>query len=163
MLGLEPRGARLDVHSVLPQAIGHLRIAGLPGRWGRMDVAADVATSLVAALQTSASDSPTSVRQLFESLDRGSISTIEVGHQATIGFRLGDAGDWLVRAGDGRVEVHEGFDTADCVLELSEATLLGILSGEQNTRTAHMAGLIKVSGDFTLASRLAQLPLREAA
>jgi glycogen debranching enzyme/putative sterol carrier protein len=163
MLGLEPQGARLGVQPVLPPAIGHLLISNLPGRWGHIDAGADVATSLVAALQESATAAPHSVRELFETLDRGPVSTIQMGSQASIGFRLGDAGDWLLRAGDGRVEVREGFDTADCVFEMTEATLLAILRGEQNTRTARLAGLIKVSGDFALASRLAQLPLREAA
>jgi glycogen debranching enzyme len=40
LLGLEPRRARLDSDSALPAGIGSLAIRGIPGRWGRANVAA---------------------------------------------------------------------------------------------------------------------------
>ncbi len=37
MLGLEPQGEHLIVDPALPQAIGHLELLDIPGRWGRID------------------------------------------------------------------------------------------------------------------------------
>jgi glycogen debranching enzyme len=37
MLGLEPDGDDLRVDPFLPEAIGHLELTGIPGRWGRAD------------------------------------------------------------------------------------------------------------------------------
>jgi glycogen debranching enzyme len=37
MLGLEPLGEHLVVDPALPQAIGHLELLDIPGRWGRID------------------------------------------------------------------------------------------------------------------------------
>ena len=66
---------------------------------------------------------------------------------------ISEAGDWLIAVEDGRIRVREGFDTADCVLEMNEPTLLSILRGEQNARTALLSGKVKVSGDFEIASK----------
>jgi putative sterol carrier protein len=53
--------------------------------------------------------------------------------------------------------VREGFDTAECVVETNDPTLLAILRGEQNVRTATLSGKVRVSGDFEVASRLGQI------
>jgi hypothetical protein len=37
MLGLEPLGEHLLVDAALPEAIGHLELLDIPGRWGRVD------------------------------------------------------------------------------------------------------------------------------
>jgi glycogen debranching enzyme len=37
LLGLEPIGDRLVVDPVIPGAIGHIGLVGVPGRWGRID------------------------------------------------------------------------------------------------------------------------------
>jgi glycogen debranching enzyme len=37
MLGLEPQGEHLIVDPALPDAIGHLELLDIPGRWGRID------------------------------------------------------------------------------------------------------------------------------
>ncbi len=37
MLGLEPIGDHLVVDAALPDAIGHLELLDIPGRWGRID------------------------------------------------------------------------------------------------------------------------------
>jgi glycogen debranching enzyme len=41
MLGLEPRGEQLASDPALPEWVGSLVIRGIPGRWGRTDVAAE--------------------------------------------------------------------------------------------------------------------------
>jgi glycogen debranching enzyme/putative sterol carrier protein len=157
VLGLEPRNALLTVDPVLPLAIGHLEISGMPGRWGRIDVGADTASTLIDALATASASAPTGVRDLFETLDRVGVQTLNGDDPASIGFRLGSSGDWLVNVGDGRIRVQENFIDADCIIETTEQTLLAILRGDQNARTAMLAGKVKVLGDFALASRLSRM------
>ena len=41
LLGLEPRGEGLAADPVLPARIEELSLSGIPGRWGRVDVAAE--------------------------------------------------------------------------------------------------------------------------
>jgi putative sterol carrier protein len=142
---------------VLPLAIGHLEISGMPGRWGRIDVGADTASTLIDALATASASAPTGVRDLFETLDRVGVQTLNGDDPASIGFRLGSSGDWLVNVGDGRIRVQENFIDADCIIETTEQTLLAILRGDQNARTAMLAGKVKVLGDFALASRLSRM------
>src|SRR5262249_23941375 len=40
LLGLEPRGDELTSAPALPEWVGALELRGIPGRWGRADVAA---------------------------------------------------------------------------------------------------------------------------
>jgi glycogen debranching enzyme len=37
MLGLEPVGDHLDIQPAIPKTLGHLKLSGIPGRWGRTD------------------------------------------------------------------------------------------------------------------------------
>ena len=157
VLGLEPKNALLTVDPVLPAAIGHLQISGVPGRWGRADVGADAASTLVDALAAASSSAPTAVRDLFSVLDQTGIQTLNSDGESSVGFRLGPAGDWLVALSGGHVRVREGFDTADCIIETSEETLLAILRGDQNARTAALAGKVRVQGDFSIATRLSRM------
>jgi putative sterol carrier protein len=120
-------------------------------------VNADSATSLVDALAAASLKAPSGVRELFAALDQAGVETLYGDERASIGFRLGPAGDWLVEVGDGTARVEEGFDTADCIIETSEETLLAILRGEQNPRTARMAGKVRVSGNFEIASQLSRM------
>jgi putative sterol carrier protein len=100
---------------------------------------------------------PTAVRDLFAALDQSGITTLNAGEASTVGFRLGPAGDWLVALDNGKVRVRESFDTADCIIETTEETLLAILRGDQNARTAALAGKVRVLGDFSIASRLSRM------
>jgi glycogen debranching enzyme/putative sterol carrier protein len=157
VLGLEPQGSQLNIDPYLPPAIGQLDVTGIPGRWGRIDVNADAATSLIAALQMAAADAPSAVRELFTTLDQAGLPAMARGQRASVGFRLVESGNWLIDVDDGKVRVREGFDTADCILEMSDETLLAILRGDQNARTAHLSGKVKVTGDFAIASRLGRM------
>jgi glycogen debranching enzyme len=157
VLGLEPRAALLTVDPVLPPAIGSLQISGLPGRWGRIDVGADTASTLIDALSAASASAPAAVRDLFATLDRVGVPTLNGAGRASIGFRLGGAGDWLVDTSEGHIRVQESFSEADCIIETNEETLLAILRGDQNARTAMLAGKVKVLGDFALAAQLSRL------
>ncbi|HEY7269495.1 MAG TPA: SCP2 sterol-binding domain-containing protein, partial [Dehalococcoidia bacterium] len=164
ILGLQPQGAQLEVDPHLPAAIGQLEVVGIPGRWGRTDASADAATSLVQALESAAQQAPHAVRELFTTLDRANVPAAKAGSavHASMGFRLVESGDWLVELDNGKVRVREGFDTADCVLEMHDDTLLDILRGTQNARTALLAGKLKVTGDFDMAQRLGRLVAKAA-
>jgi glycogen debranching enzyme/putative sterol carrier protein len=158
ILGLEVVGSQLRVDPVLPPAIGQLELKDIPGRWGHVDASADAASSLITALEAAGATAPTAVRELFAKLDQSGAPALQGSAvHATVGFRLGDAGSWLVGVDNGKVRVQEGFDTADCILEMSDETLLAILRGDQNARTAQLSGKVKVEGDFTIASRLGRM------
>jgi putative sterol carrier protein len=158
VLGLEPEGVQLHMDPVLPDAVGQLSISRIPGRWGRMDIAADAPGTLMGALERAAGEAPTAVRELFTKIDAAQLPAVKQGSgmNVSLGFKFDDAGDWLIAVDNGRIRVREGFDRADCVLEMSEATLLSILRGEQNARTALLAGRIKASGNFEIASKFGQ-------
>jgi glycogen debranching enzyme/putative sterol carrier protein len=162
ILGLEPREAQLTVDASLPPAIGQLDLIGVPGRWGRTNASADAASTLVEALEAVAKEAPVALRELFATLDTADMPAARPGSTVhkSVGFRLSDSGDWLVSLDEGRIRVREGFDTADCVVETTEPTLLAILRGEQNVRTATLSGKVRVSGDFEVASRLGQILAR---
>jgi putative sterol carrier protein len=164
ILGMEPQGAQLRVDPFLPQAIGELDLSEIPGRWGRTKASADAADTLVGALEAAAKEAPPAVRELFATLDRANLPAAKAGSavHASVGFRVEDEGDWLVAVDEGRIRVREGFETADCVLEMSEPTLLAILRGEQNARTALLSGKVRVSGDFEIASKLGRIVARSA-
>jgi putative sterol carrier protein len=154
----------LRIDPYLPQAIGQLDLTSIPGRWGRTDASADAAASLVGALEAAAKQAPSAVRELFATLDRADMPAAKAGSdvRASVGFRLADSGDWLVELDAGKIRVREGFETADCVLEMSDATLMDILKGDQNARTALMAGKVKVSGDFGIASKFGRIVAKAA-
>jgi putative sterol carrier protein len=109
------------------------------------------------ALHAASASAPTGIRELFATLDRVGVQTLNGDEATSIGFRLGTAGDWLVNVGDGRIRVQEDFGEADCIIETSEETLLAILRGDQNARTAMLSGKVRVLGDFALASRLSRM------
>ena len=123
IFGLEPKGSRLNVDPVLPPAIGQIQLRAVPGRWGHVDVSADAVTSIVAALESVAATAPNPVRELFALLDANSLPITELEMHESFGFRLGDAGDWLLVIDSGKVRVQQGFETADCVLEMTGDTL----------------------------------------
>jgi putative sterol carrier protein len=62
-----------------------------------------------------------------------------------------------VAVDDGTVAVSESDADADCVIAVSEDTLLGIVRGEQNAMGAFLMGRISVEGDAGLAMRLRDL------
>lgn len=100
-----------------------------------------------------------SAREFFEELAArtagGSLRTR--GLTASYRFDVEGAGSWRVDVDDGAVSVTESDAAADCVIGVSEDTLLGIVSGRQSPMGAFLMGRIRVDGDVGLAMRLRDL------
>jgi len=79
------------------------------------------------------------------------------GLTATYRFDVEGAGSWRVEVDDGAVSVSESDADADCVIAISEDTLLGIVSGRQSPTGALLMGRIRLEGDAALAMRLRDL------
>ena len=79
------------------------------------------------------------------------------GLTATYRFDVEGAGSWRVEVDDGAVSVSESDADADCVIAVSEDTLLGIVSGRQSPTGALLMGRIRLEGDPALAMRLRDL------
>jgi len=79
------------------------------------------------------------------------------GLTATYRFDVEGAGSWRVEVDDGAVSVSESDADADCVIAVSEDTLLGIVSGRQSPTGALLMGRIRLEGDAALAMRLRDL------
>jgi putative sterol carrier protein len=102
---------------------------------------------------------PDSAREFFEDLAARTAGGSERtrGLRATYRFDVDGAGSWLVAVDDGTVAVSEIDADADCVIAVSEETLLRIVRGEQNAMGAFLTGKIRVEGDAGLAMRLRDL------
>ena len=79
------------------------------------------------------------------------------GLTATYRFDVEGAGSWRVAVDDGAVSVSESDAAADCVIAVSEDTLLDIVSGRQSPTGALLMGRIRLEGDAALAMRLRDL------
>jgi putative sterol carrier protein len=102
---------------------------------------------------------PDSAREFFEDLAARTAGGSERtrGLRATYRFDVDGAGSWLVAVDDGTVAVSESDAAADCVISVSEDTLLRIVRGEQNAMGAFLMGRIQIEGDAGLAMRLRDL------
>lgn len=79
------------------------------------------------------------------------------GVNATVQYHLtGDeAGDWLVRIGDGKCEVEQtSVEDASLTLTVDSSDYLNILKGELNAMSAFAEGKLKLKGDLPLAMKL---------
>jgi putative sterol carrier protein len=79
------------------------------------------------------------------------------GLTATYRFDVEGAGSWRVEVDDGAVSVSESDAAADCMISVSERTLLGIVRDGQSPMGAFLMGKIRVEGDAALAMRLRDL------
>ena len=157
ILGLEPNGALLEVNAVPPDPVSRLQVSGIPGRWGTTDAGVDATDSIVGALGAAAAAAPAAVRELFTLLGERIVPGLSKTVHKSIRFDLTDGGSWRIAADNGRLAVEESTEEADCILEMTEDTLLRLLTGEQNARTAALSGKVKVRGDLDLASRFGRL------
>jgi putative sterol carrier protein len=99
-------------------------------------------------------------REFFEQLAARTAGGSERtrGLTATYRFDVDGAGSWHVAVDDGAVSVSEtAAAAADCVIAVSEETLLGIVSGRQSAMGALLMGRIRLEGDAALAMRLRDL------
>lgn len=100
-----------------------------------------------------------SAREFFEQLAARTAGGSERtrGLAATYRFDVEGAGSWHVAIDDGAVSVTESDAAADCVIGVSEDTLLGIVNGRQSPTGALLMGRIRLEGDAALAMRLRDL------
>lgn len=100
-----------------------------------------------------------SAREFFQDLAARTAGGSERtrGLTASYRFDVDGAGSWRVDVDDGAVTVTESDAAADCVIGVSEAMLLGIVSGRQSPMGAFLMGRIRVDGDAGLAMRLRDL------
>ena len=98
-------------------------------------------------------------REFFEQLAARTAGGSERtrGLTATYRFDVDGAGSWRVAVDDGAVSVSETDAAADCVIGVSEDTLLGIVNGRQSPTGALLMGRIRLEGDAALAMRLRDL------
>ena len=100
-----------------------------------------------------------SAREFFEQLAARTAGGSERtrGLTATYRFDIDGVGSWRVAVDDGAVSVSETDAAADCVIGVSEDTLLGIVSGRQSPTGALLTGKIRLEGNAALAVRLRDL------
>jgi putative sterol carrier protein len=97
------------------------------------------------------------VREFFETLETRVDESKAAGLTATYLFDVEGAGKWTVDVDNGKVDVREGGDDADCTISVSGDNFMKIVRGEQNPTTAYMTGKLKVKGDMGQAMKLQKL------
>ena len=61
---------------------------------------------------------------------------------------------WRLAVDNGKVDISQGTEDADCVIGCSEEDFIRIASGQQNLITATLQGRVNVQGDLALAQKL---------
>jgi putative sterol carrier protein len=96
-------------------------------------------------------------REFFETLESRVDESKTAGMTATYLFDVDGAGKWTVDVNDGKLNVTEGGDQADCTISVSEDNFEQLISGDLNPTTAYMTGKLKVKGDMGAAMKLQKL------
>lgn len=73
------------------------------------------------------------------------------GVKGSYRFDIGGLGSYRVGIDDGKLDIRESQDAADCVIACDEADFVRIMRGEQNLITAMMQGRVGIVGDLSLA------------
>jgi glycogen debranching enzyme/putative sterol carrier protein len=158
MLGLAPD---IDADPLLPDGIGHLELTGgtrarSVEREGDLDARVPPVDSRLLKALGPDPRTTVSAREFFERAHEHFIPARTLGMRATFRFDISDVGSWRIVVHDGDVEIAEGREDADYVVEASEEVFMRILRGEQNATTAVLTGLVKVAGDLSLGPTLAK-------
>jgi putative sterol carrier protein len=96
-------------------------------------------------------------REFFETLESRIDESKTAGMTATYLFDVDGAGTWTVDVNDGKLNVTEGGDGADCTIAVSEENFERLINGELNPTSAYMTGKLKVKGDMSAAIKLQKL------
>ena len=157
MLGIKPSGALLLADPILPDTIRILNVKRIPGLWGETSVGVDAAQRIAAQFTEAAATAPPALAEIFTRMRNAYDPETTRGVHFSVRFDLVDGPSWRVAVDDGRVAVGETTEPADTLIEAREETLLAILHGEQNARTAMLAGRLKIRGDVTRAPEIEQI------
>jgi putative sterol carrier protein len=79
------------------------------------------------------------------------------GVEAVVQYHLtgAEAGDWIIRIGDGLCEVEKGeADGPRLTLSADSDDYLKVLTGQLNAMSAFAEGKLKLKGDLSLAMKL---------
>ena len=98
-----------------------------------------------------------SAKEFFDGLESRVDPSKTAGMNATYLFDIDGAGRWRVEVDDGKVNVAEGGETADCTISTTEETFGRIAAGELNPTSAYMTGKLKIKGDMSAAMKLQKL------
>jgi putative sterol carrier protein len=96
-------------------------------------------------------------REFFATLESRVDESKTAGLTATYLFDIDGAGKWTVDVKDGKLNVTEGGDEADCTILISEENFEQLISRELNPTSAYMTGKLKVKGDMSAAMKLQKL------
>ena len=98
-----------------------------------------------------------SAKEFFDSLETRVDPSRTAGMNTTYLFDIDGAGRWTVKVDDGKVEVTEGGEDADCTITSSQETFERIVEGDLNPTSAYMTGKLKIKGDMGAAMKLQKL------
>ena len=96
-------------------------------------------------------------REFFETLESRIDESKTAGMTATYLFDVDGAGKWTVDVNEGKVNVTEGGNEADCTISVSEDNFEQLIRRDLNPTTAYMTGKLKVKGDMGAAMKLQKL------
>jgi putative sterol carrier protein len=96
-------------------------------------------------------------REFFETLESRVDESKIAGLTATYLFDVDGAGKWTVDVKDGKLDVTEGGNEADCTISVSKENFEQLISRDLNPTTAYMTGKLKVKGDMSAAMKLQKL------
>jgi len=101
---------------------------------------------------------PLSLERIVHKLPQKFNPDQAAGLEATFQFSLSDADSFFIDIRDGECTSTYGtHDDPNLVLHLDEATLIRIISGEQDGMSAFMKGQLRAEGNVMLATRLGKL------
>ncbi|MBV1789173.1 SCP2 sterol-binding domain-containing protein [Marinobacterium sp. D7] len=98
------------------------------------------------------------VEQIIEKLPSRFNPEQATGLKATFQFQLSDAAPFYIAIADQQCTGQSGeHQDPDITLHLDEATLIRVVTGEQDGMSAFMKGQLRAEGNVMLATRLSKL------
>jgi glycogen debranching enzyme len=159
ILGMEPVGRELRSDPLLPEPITSLELRAVPYRGRRVDVAAGEAREAMApeqraALRATADKPATNAGEFFDTLAQRLDESILEGAEISCRFDVTGVGSWRVLVAEGSVHVGMSTAPADTTVQVTEDTLLRLVTGEENYVTAFLSGRLQAQGSLAGGERL---------